>query len=645
MNAVHPLPSTQPDAPEKFTADAPARGLLRFLTCGSVDDGKSTLIGRLLYETRAVFDDQYSALEDDSRRVGTTGGDIDFALLVDGLEAEREQGITIDVAYRYFSTPRRSFIVADTPGHEQYTRNMATGASNADLAILLIDARKGLLTQTRRHSVIASLLGIRHVVLAVNKIDLVGFDQATFDAIVADYEVFARDLGFLSVQAIPLSARFGDNICVPSASTPWYEGPTLLGHLETIDAAGRDGNGQFRLPVQWVNRPNLDFRGFSGTIAGGRVAVGDEVVAAGSGKRSHVARIVTFDGDLPAAEAGDAVTLVLADEIDAPRGEVFADPRHRPIVATRLAARLVWMADEMLVPGRSYNLKLGTRTVPATVRAIRHYLDIETLAETPVVSLGLNAIGLVEIETLVPVAFDAYTDNRELGAFILIDRFTNATVAAGMAVEALGATNVHRHGFDVDRAARADIKRQRPLVLWFTGLPGSGKSTIANLVEAKLHALGRHTTTLDGDALRQGLNADLGFDAASRTENIRRVGEVARLMADAGLIVLCAFVSPFRADRDRVRERFAPGEFVEIFVDAPPEVCAERDPKGLYAQAKEGRIAAFTGVDQGYEPPLDPELRLDAAGPDPEALAATVVERVEALVLGAGSSAETSAEL
>lgn len=632
-------------AANSSAANIATRGLLRFLTCGSVDDGKSTLIGRLLYETSAVLDDQLVALTDDSRRVGTTGDDIDFALLVDGLEAEREQGITIDVAYRYFATSRRSFIVADTPGHEQYTRNMATGASNADLAILLIDARKGLLTQTRRHSIIASLLGIRHVVLAVNKIDLVGFDQATFDAIVADYHAFAKELGFSTIEAIPLSARFGDNIVTPSASTPWYSGPTLLGHLETIDVSESGDEGPFRFPVQWVNRPNLDFRGFSGTVADGRIKVGDTVVAAGSGKRSTVARIVTFDGDLPQAQAGDAITLVLADEIDAPRGEVFTDARHRPVVATRFTARLVWMADEMLLPGRSYNLKIGTRTVPATVRVIRHYLDIETLVQKPVVSLGLNAIGLVEIETLVPIAFDPYVENHQTGAFILIDRFTHATAAAGMAIEALGATNVHRHGFDVDRAARADIKHQRPLVLWFTGLPGSGKSTIANLVEAKLHALGRHTMTLDGDALRQGLNADLGFDASARTENIRRVGEVARLMADAGLIVLCAFVSPFRADRDRVRERFASDEFVEIFVDASAELCAERDPKGLYAQAKEGKILAFTGIGQQYEPPLRPEIHLDAAGPDPEALAARVVAQVEALITHAEQSAKSSAEL
>ncbi|MGI6244929.1 MAG: sulfate adenylyltransferase subunit CysN [Pseudochelatococcus sp.] len=634
--------------PAAVVPDIPAvgaRGLLRFLTCGSVDDGKSTLIGRMLYETRAVYDDQFTALTDDSRRVGTTGGDIDFALLVDGLEAEREQGITIDVAYRYFSTPRRSFIVADTPGHEQYTRNMATGASNADLAILLIDARKGLLTQTRRHSVIVSLLGIRHVVLAINKIDLVGYDEARFNAIVADYHAFAEKLGFVGIEAIPLSARFGDNISVRSDATPWYEGPTLLGHLETVDAARDRGDDPFRFPVQWVNRPDLDFRGFSGTVAGGCIGLGDEVVAAVSGKASTIARIVTQSGDLTEARAGEAVTLVLADEIDAPRGEVLAAPRRRPLVATRFAARLVWMADEMLVPGRSYNLKLGTRVVPATVRAIRHFLDVETLAEVPVVSLGLNAIGVVEIETLVPLAFDPYDESHEMGAFILIDRFSNATVAAGMVAQALGATNVHRHGFDVDRAARAAIKHQRPLVLWFTGLPGSGKSTIANIVEAKLHALGHHTMMLDGDSLRQGLNADLGFDVPSRAENIRRAGEVARLMTEAGLVVLCAFVSPFRADRDGLRERFAPGEFIEIFVDAPPEICAERDPKGLYAQAKEGKIPAFTGIGQEYEPPLKPDIHLDASQPDPEALASQVAEKVEALIKGAALSAETSAGL
>ncbi len=639
MNAVATLARPAP------LPAAPARGLLRFLTCGSVDDGKSTLIGRLLHETGAIFEDQLAALEKDSRRHGTTGGDIDFALLVDGLEAEREQGITIDVAYRYFSTPRRSFIVADTPGHEQYTRNMATGASNAELAIILIDARKGVLTQTKRHSVIAALTGIRHVILAVNKIDLVGFDEKRFDAIVADYAAFAGKLGFASIVPIPVSARFGDNIAAPSANTPWYDGPTLVGHLEEVEVEAARTDGPLRFPVQWVNRPNLDFRGFSGTLAGGVVRVGDEVVAASSGKTSRVTRIVTFDGDRETARAGDAVTLVLADEIDAPRGEVLADPKARPAVAFRLAARLVWMSEDTLAPGRSYLMKLGTRTVPATVRAIRNAIDVETFDEREAGSLALNGIGVVEIDTVTPVAFDPYDENRATGAFVLIDRFTNATVAAGMAVEALGATNVHRHGFDVDRAARAGLKHQRPLAVWFTGLPGSGKSTIANLVERKLHALGRHTTVLDGDDLRQGLNADLGFDLASRAENVRRAGEVARLMLDAGLVVLCAFVSPVRADRERLRERFAPGEFVEVFVDTPAEVCAARDPKGLYAKAQDGKIATFTGVGQGYEPPLSPDLLLDAAAADAEALAERVVAFIEPRITGASLTAEDSAAL
>ncbi|CUA89534.1 sulfate adenylyltransferase, large subunit [Chelatococcus sambhunathii] len=639
MNAVATLARPAP------LPAAPARGLLRFLTCGSVDDGKSTLIGRLLHETGAIFEDQFAALEKDSRRHGTTGGDIDFALLVDGLEAEREQGITIDVAYRYFSTPRRSFIVADTPGHEQYTRNMATGASNAELAIILIDARKGVLTQTKRHSVIAALTGIRHVILAVNKIDLVGFDEKRFDAIVADYAAFAGKLGFASIVPIPVSARFGDNIAAPSANTSWYNGPTLVGHLEEVEVEAARTDGPLRFPVQWVNRPNLDFRGFSGTLAGGVVRVGDEVVASSSGKTSRVTRIVTFDGDRETARAGDAVTLVLADEIDAPRGEVLADPKARPAVASRLAARLVWMSEDTLAPGRSYLMRLGTRTVPATVRTIRSAIDVETFDAREAGSLALNGIGVVEIDTVAPVVFDPYDENRATGAFILIDRFTNATVAAGMAVEALGATNVHRHGFDVDRAARAGLKHQRSLAVWFTGLPGSGKSTIANLVERKLHALGRHTTVLDGDDLRQGLNADLGFDLASRAENVRRAGEVARLMLDAGLVVLCAFVSPVRADRERLRERFAPGEFVEVFVDTPAEVCAARDPKGLYAKAQDGKIATFTGVGQGYEPPLSPDLVLDAAAADAEALAERVVAFIEPRISGASLTAEDSAAL
>lgn len=639
MNAIATLAGPAP-APA-----APQRSLLRFLTCGSVDDGKSTLIGRLLYETGAIFEDQLEALERDSRRHGTTGGDIDFALLVDGLEAEREQGITIDVAYRYFSTARRSFIVADTPGHEQYTRNMATGASNAELAVILVDARKGVLTQTKRHSVIAALTGIRHVVLAVNKIDLVGFDEERFNAIVTEYMAFAGRLGFASVVAIPLSARFGDNIAVRSASTPWYEGPTLVGHLEEVEVEAAQTDGPLRFPVQWVNRPDLDFRGFSGTLAGGVVRVGDEVVAASSGRKSRVKRIVTFDGDRESARAGDAVTLVLADEIDAPRGEVLADPKARPTTASRLSARLVWMSEDRLTQGRSYLMKLGTRTVPATVRAIRSVIDVESFEERATDSLPLNGIGMVEINTVTPVIFDPYDENRATGAFILIDRFTNATVAAGMAVAAVGATNVHRHGFDVDRTGRAGLKHQRPLAVWFTGLPGSGKSTIANMVERKLHALGRHTMVLDGDDLRQGLNADLGFDLASRAENVRRAGEVARLMLDAGLVVLCAFVSPVRADRDRLRERFAPGEFVEVFVDTPPEVCAARDPKGLYRKAQDGKIATFTGVGQGYEPPLSPDLVLDGAEADAEALAERVLAFIEPRISGASLTAEDSAAL
>ncbi|MBS7696564.1 MULTISPECIES: sulfate adenylyltransferase subunit CysN [unclassified Chelatococcus] len=621
------------------------RGLLRFITCGSVDDGKSTLIGRLLFETHAVFDDQLVTLEADSRRVGTTGGDIDFALLVDGLEQEREQGITIDVAHRYFSTPRRSFIVADTPGHEQYTRNMATGASNAELAIILVDARKGLLTQTRRHSIIASLMGIRHIVVAINKIDLVGYDEARFRALVADYGALAQGLGFVSITPIPLSARFGDNISTLSVATPWYEGPTLLGHLETIDVQEAGGRTGFRFPVQWVNRPNQTFRGFSGTVAGGTIAVGDAVVTAVSGHQSTVSRIVTFDGDLERASAGEAVTLVLADEIDVPRGDVLVTPRERPSVASRLSADIVWMGEDLAVAGRSYLMKIGTRTVPAKISGVDHTLDVETLSVAPAVSLGLNAIGQVEIETLMPVAFDAYGDNRATGAFILIDRFTHATVAAGLAREARGATNVHRHGFDVDRDARAALKRQRPLAIWLTGLPGSGKSTIANLLERKLHALGRHTAVLDGDSLRQGLNADLGFDAAARAENVRRAAEVARLMVDAGLIVICAFVSPFREDRANARARFADGDFVEVFVDAPLEVCAGRDPKGLYAGAREGRIATFTGIGQAYEAPATPDVHLNAAAMDANTLAEQLLAAVERHITGVSDSAEDSAAL
>ena len=629
-----------------FPQNRPAdRGLLRFLTCGSVDDGKSTLIGRLLHETKSILEDQLSALQKDSRRHGTTGEDLDLALLVDGLEAEREQGITIDVAYRFFATPRRSFIVADTPGHEQYTRNMATGASNSDLAILLVDARKGLLTQTRRHAVIASLLGIRHVVLAVNKIDLVGFDQGVFDRIVADFQAFAAPLGFVDVTAIPLSARFGDNVAAPSPAMPWYDGPTLVAHLETVEVDADRSDAPFRMPVQWVNRPNLDFRGFSGTIASGRIGVGDEVVVASSGHGSRVARIVTFDGDLPEAAAGDAVTIVLADEIDAPRGEMLAPPKARPALSTRFMARLVWMAGDALKPGRSFLLKTGARTVPATVTRLASALDVDRYEDGAAEALPLNGIGLVEVQTSAQVAIDPYAENRVTGAFILIDRFTNGTVAAGMVTEPLGGPNVHLHGFDVDRAVRSAQKNQRPLVVWFTGLPGSGKSTIANLVERRLVAAGRHTMLLDGDSLRIGLNSDLGFDAASRAENIRRAGEVARLMMEAGLVVLCAFVSPFRADRDRLREAVGDDAFVEVFVDTPVDICAERDPKGLYARAKAGGISDFTGIGQDYEAPLAAEITLRPGDGGAERLADLVLAAIEPRIAGDGQTSEDSAAL
>jgi bifunctional enzyme CysN/CysC len=651
MTAVHaplPAPVDAFDAPASLASAS--QGLLRFLTCGSVDDGKSTLIGRLLVESKAVFEDQVKTLEKDSRRHGTTGEDMDLALLVDGLEAEREQGITIDVAYRFFATPRRSFIVADTPGHEQYTRNMATGASNAELAILLIDARKGVLTQTRRHAIIASLLGIRHVVLAVNKIDLVGFDQAPFDAITADFAAFAKELNFFSVVAIPLSARFGDNVALRSAGTPWYAGPTLLEHLETVDVATSREDMPFRFPVQWVNRPNLDFRGFSGTVASGAVQPGDAVVVSSSGRSSTVRRIATADGDLPRAVAGDAVTLVLADEIDAPRGEVFADPKRRPTVSSRFAAKLVWMAEEPLRLGRSYLLKSGARTVPASVTKLPHRIDVQTLAPTPAATLALNEIGLGEIETTAALAFDPYAENRETGAFILIDRVSNATVAAGMISHGLdAASNVYRHGHDLDGAQRARIKGQKPLVVWLTGLSGSGKSTIANLAEQRLHAVGLHTMLIDGDNLRQDLNRDLGFDAAARAENVRRTGAVAALMADAGLIVLCALVSPFRADRDAVRARFPVGGFMEVHVDTPLDICRERDPKGLYARAETGKVVNLTGVggnaSSAYEPPSEPELVLHAGAETAADLAEMLVAAIRERMVDGPETAIDSAGL
>ncbi len=602
-----------------------ARTLLRVLTCGSVDDGKSTLIGRLLYDTKLIFDDQLAAVTRASRKHGTTGEAPDLALLVDGLEAEREQGITIDVAYRFFTTPRRSFIVADTPGHEQYTRNMATGASTADVAILLIDARRGLLAQTRRHSIICDLLGIRHVIVAVNKIDLVEDAQAVFTRIAADYRAFAAGLGFASITPIPVSARDGDNISALSDRTPWYRGPALLAYLEEIDVASGSPNAAFRLPVQWVNRPNLDFRGFAGTIAAGQVRVGDSVVVANSGRPSKVTRIVTFDGDLPQAAAGQAVTLVLADEIDVTRGDVLCHPQTRPEVADQFAAHLVWMHEDALLPGRSYLLMCGTATVPARVTSLRHRIDITTLSERPARTLALNEIGLVEIATDRPLAFDPYAISHRMGAFILIDRSNNATAGAGMIQHALcRATNVHRQAHTVGKSARARALGQRPGILWFTGLSGSGKSTIADRVEQALTARGLHCMQLDGDNLRHGLNRDLGFTDTDRVENIRRVGEVAKLMVEAGLLVICSFISPFAAERAMVRGLVEPGEFTEIFVDTPVEECIRRDPKGLYAKALAGQIANFTGIGSRYEAPTAPELWLDGTQAVEEAAQAVV---------------------
>src|SRR5271170_6186544 len=603
---------------------------LRLLTCGSVDDGKSTLIGRLLYEKKLIFDDQLSALERDSKKFGTTGNDVDYALLVDGLEAEREQGITIDVAYRYFATARRSFIVADTPGHEQYTRNMATGASNADLAIVLVDARKGLLTQTYRHSIIVSLLGVRYVLLAVNKIDLVDYDERIFRDIVIAYRKFTEPLGFRSLFAIPISARFGDNISSVSPRTPWYQGGHLLQRLETIEVEDDRRAAPFRLPVQWINRPHLDFRGFSGTIPSGHVTRGDPVVVASSGRQSRVKRLFVADREVETAHAGDAVTLTLADEIDVARGDVLSKPDSRPEVADQFTAHLLWMSAKPMLPGRSYLLKIGGRTTPSSVTELKHRLDVNNFDKLAAKQLDLNEVGFCNIATTMPVAFDPYVENRETGAFVLIDRLTNETAAAGMIAHGLRrATNVHWHGMSVGREAHAELKHQKPAILWFTGLSGAGKSKIANLVEVKLHARGVHTALLDGDNVRHGLNKDLGFTAADRVENIRRVGEVAKLMTDAGLIVLCSFISPFRAERRLVRDTAGEDEFIEVFVDTPLETAIARDPKGLYRRALAGEIKNFTGVDQPYEAPEAPELILNSAAETPEALADRVIAELE----------------
>jgi bifunctional enzyme CysN/CysC len=612
---------------ERSLGTGQTKGLLRFLTCGSVDDGKSTLIGRLLHDSKLIFEDQLTALAKDSARHGTTGGDLDFALLVDGLEAEREQGITIDVAYRSFSTAKRSFIVADTPGHEQFTRNMATGASGADLAIILIDARKGVLVQTRRHSLICSLLGIRHVLVAVNKIDLVEFKQETFDKIVADYKAFAADLGFASVAPIPISARFGDNVTVASENTPWYRGPSLLQYLETIDIDRENLSKPFRFPVQWVNRPNQDFRGYAGTVASGQIKVGEPVVEATSGRTSKIAQIVTYDGQVASADAGDAIAITLADELDIVRGDVLVSPKTRPEVSDQFAAHVIWMSDEPLVPGRSYLSRIGTKSTPMTVTAIKYKIDVNTRTHLAATKLELNDIAVCNLSTGFPVAFDPYDQNRRTGAFIIIDRFTNHTVGAGMITFGLRrGTNIHWQPLLIGKTERAALNKQKPAIVWFTGLSGAGKSTIASIVEQRLHARGHHTTLLDGDNVRHGLNRDLGFTEADRVENIRRVGEVAKLMVDSGLVVLCSFISPYRAERDMVRSLVEPGEFIEVFVDTPISDCIERDPKGLYAKAKAGQLKNFTGVDAPYEPPEKPEIHLHTLGQTPEQLTEVVLD-------------------
>jgi bifunctional enzyme CysN/CysC len=614
------------------------KSLLRFITCGSVDDGKSTLIGRLLYESKMILDDQLTQLAADSKRVGTRGGELDFALLVDGLAAEREQGITIDVAYRFFSTERRKFIVADTPGHEQYTRNMVTGASTADLAVILIDARKGVLTQTRRHSFLVQLLGIRRVVLAVNKMDLAGYARERFEQIQADYRAFAARLGLSDITAIPMSAVNGDNITTASNHMPWYQGPTLMEHLETVEVDGTLGNQPFRLPVQWVNRPNADFRGFAGQIASGRISQGERVRVLPSGRESRVARIVTAAGDLTSAVAGQSVTLTLTSEIDISRGDVLAAGDAPPQVASQFEATIVWMHDEPMLQGRAYLMKAGTRTVAATVTPLKHKINVNTLEEVAAERLELNDIGVCELELDRAIPFDAYSDNRTLGGFILIDRMTNNTVGAGLISFALRrAHNVHWQALDVDKAVRARQKGQQACVLWLTGLSGAGKSTIANLVEKRLTAAGRHTYLLDGDNVRHGLNKDLGFTAQDRVENIRRVAEVSKLMVDAGLIVLVSFISPFRSERRMARELFGDAEFFEVFIDTPLAEAERRDVKGLYKKARRGELSNFTGIDSPYEAPEQPEIRIDTTRLTPEAAAEQIIGHLEALKITGGT--------
>ncbi len=604
------------------------KSLLRFITCGSVDDGKSTLIGRLLYDSKMIFEDQLEQLESDSKKLGTQGDEIDFALLVDGLAAEREQGITIDVAYRFFATDKQKFIVADTPGHEQYTRNMVTGASTADLAVILIDARKGILTQTRRHSYLCHLIGIKNIVLAVNKMDLVHYAEETFDQIVEDYKRFATEIGIGKFAALPISGFKGDNITALSANTPWYQGSTLMQHLETINLEqAHDDQDAFRMPVQWVNRPNLDFRGFCGKIASGQVHPGDEIRILPSGKTSYVDRIVTQDGDLDVAQKDQSVTLTLRDEVDCSRGQIITAAKEPLEVADQFETTLIWMEEEALTPGRAYYLKIGAQTVSATVAEPKYQINVNTLDHSAAKTLDLNSIGVANITTDRAIPFAPYSENRELGGFILIDKLTNATVAAGLINFALRrAQNIHWQATDINRDHHANLKNQKPMVLWLTGLSGSGKSTIANAIEKKLAQMNRHTFLLDGDNVRHGLNKDLGFTEADRIENIRRVGEVARLMTDAGLIVITAFISPFRAEREMVRQMMQPGEFIEVFIDTPLHIAEQRDVKGLYAKARAGELKNFTGIDSPYEAPENPEIIIDTTQMDVEPAADKIVK-------------------
>ena len=619
---------------EGYLHDQEHKSFLRFITCGSVDDGKSTLIGRLLYDAKLIFEDQLAALESDSKKVGTQGGDLDFALLVDGLAAEREQGITIDVAYRFFATDKRKFIVADTPGHEQYTRNMATGASSADVAVILIDARRGVLTQTKRHSYIVNLLGIRHAVVAINKMDLVDYSAETYEKIVQDFHEFAEKLNFDSITFVPLSALKGDNIKDKGTNMPWYDGPALMSVLETIEVSKDTASAPFRLPVQWVNRPNLDFRGFSGTIASGSIRPGDEVIALPSAKTSRVKAIVTYDGELDQAVADQAVTLTLEDEIDVSRGDVLTKIDQRPETTDQFQAHVIWMHDQPLLPGRPYLIKTTNKTVAGEVTTLKYKVNVNSHEHEAGKTLALNEVGVCNICLDEPIVFDPYTDNPALGSFIMIDKLTNATVAAGMIDFGLRrASNVHWQAVDVHKSARSEQKRQKPVVLWFTGLSASGKSSIANLVEKKLHSLGKHTYLLDGDNVRHGLNRDLGFVDADRVENIRRVGEVAKLMVDAGLIVLTAFISPFRAERRMVRDMLEDHEFIEIFVDTPIEICEQRDPKGLYKKARNGEIKNFTGFDSPYEQPEQADLHLHTGTMTAEEAADAVIAKIEEIYL------------